>query len=354
MSVLVTDTTGVSYAEIRAGELNRLRPVPGDMRRGVGTNRRAVRHRRGLTVLTAVPETNVPVVNGAADASALSPAPKVPRDKGDADVAGVTAEGTVLALGSRSANRPSPALHALPWGADAWQDIEVPADFRLSFVAGSAGDTAYVTGGVGGASADPNAEERPALFAVDTARGTVTELPLPDGGPARRRRDRWRLSSIDPTVGRLEDGAFHDDVIVACASYGEAFEHEVLHAADRGRGAWSTLQLQVGEGALAQYVDGDRTGYAFTGFGNLWVSRAGGPWERTALRKRLTELLGASAREFRAGPAALVGGRLLLAADGAVVACAPDGGDPRVLCSYDEGTEIRCFVEPPAGGVGEA
>ncbi|MEV6331110.1 hypothetical protein [Streptomyces sp. NPDC051909] len=354
VSVLVTDTTGVSFAEIRAGELHRLHAVPGEMRKAVGTTRRAVRHRRGLTLLSRVPERKVPVLNGPGDASAALPAPELPRQRNEVTVSGVTAGGTVLAFGDWNTDRLSPDLYALPWGADAWQHIEVPEDFALAHLAGSDGDIAHVVGGVGRAPAVLLADRRPALFAVDTARGTVTELPLPVAGPARRRWDRWRLSGIDPAVGKFEDAAYHDDVLVASASYGEYFEYEVLHAVDRARGTWSTVQLRNGECARAQYVDARRTAYTVTSFGNLWISQAGGPWQRTPLRKRLAEVTGVSTRGFAAGPAAFVDGRLLIDADGAVVACEPDGTRPRVLHWYDEDTDILAFVEPPAGTVGAA
>ncbi|MFB9392471.1 hypothetical protein ACFPM3_20855 [Streptomyces coeruleoprunus] len=351
MSVLVADTAGVSYAEIRAGELHRLRPVPGDATRTVGTSRRAVRHERGLSVLAEVRESDVPLLAGSSpDASDLRPVPVTPGGPAPVVVNGVAADGTALA----TVEHPDPGrlqgpLYALPWGAAEWRRLRVPDTFSLLWVAGSDGGTVYVVGATGAPGASSVLEMRPALFAVDVAGGGVAELPLPARGPERPLRDRLRLESIDPSVGRLEHGAFRGDVLVANASYGEAFEYEVLHAVDRRRGTWSTARLRRDDAVADQWVDAHGTAYAVTSGAELWTSRGGGAWQRLALRPRLAGLLGVDAARAGLGAAAFVSGRLLMAAAGAIVSCAPDGTDPRVLCRYGGDVRVHTFVRPPAG-----
>ncbi len=354
MSVLVADTAGVSFAEIRAGGLRRLGPVPGDTRGAIGTPRRAVRHERGLSVVARVQESDVPLLTGrSADASDLRPVPVTPGGPAPALVSGVAADGTALAVVGerRYPERLDGDLYALPWGADAWRPVPMPADVSMMWVVGSQGTTVHVVGATGAPAAASVLEMRPALFAVDVAGGTVTELPLPAQGPARPLRDRLLPAGIDPSAGRLEQGAFHGDVLVANASYGEAFEYEVLHAVDRRSGMWSTVRLRRDDAVAEQYVDAARTAYAVTYGAELWTSRAGGPWRRTPLRARLAGLLGVPESRARLNAAGFVGGRLLLAAAGGVVACALDGTAGRVLCRHGDDARVRAFVQPPAGAV---
>ncbi|MFE0702188.1 hypothetical protein [Streptomyces sp. NPDC058872] len=351
VSVLVTDTTGVSFAEIRAGELHRLHPVPGRATGGVGSSHRAVRHARGLSVLTRIQESNVPLLTGPADGTGLLPVPVTPGGAAPTLCLGVTADGTALATVKDRDAFPAEALYALDWGAGEWRPVEVPPGFVLHEVVSSTDGVAHVVGGVSKDPADVLGGERPALFAVDTARGTVTELPLPAAGPARPRWTRWLLPGTGPGPAALEHGTFHDGVLVAALSYGHAFEYEVLHAVHRERGTWSTAELRRDEAVTAHGVDARGTAYAVTTFGNLWTSRAGGPWRRTSLRSRLAELLGAAPSREPVTRAAFADGRLLLAADGAVLALGPDGSGGRVLCRYDEGTTIHAFVTAPAGTV---
>ncbi|MEV6332198.1 hypothetical protein [Streptomyces sp. NPDC051909] len=349
VSVLVADTEGVLLAEVRAGALHRLHRMPGAAAKGPGVRVSAVRHDNGLTVVAPLAQSAVPLLAGPDDGSAPQPVPGIPDRPERPDVNGVGRDGTALVTveDRTTAHRLHGHLHALPWGAGEWIPVAVPTTFSLTNVVGTApapgsgGHLLYVTGATADAPGVSVHEMRPALFEVDPGRGTTTEVPLPGKGPERPLKDRLRLSGIDPAAGRLERGAFHRDVLVASASYGHAFEQQVLHAVDLATGRWSTARLREDDEPLDLWVTADGTARAVTAFGELWTSPEGRAWQRT-------RLAGLPPGELR--DAAFTDGRLLLVTEaGAVLEHTPHGsGEPRTLLGGG-GDRILAVVRPPAG-----
>lgn len=351
MSAIVADAGGMSYAELRAGELHQLHTIPYEASRTGGAIVRAVRHDRGLIVAASVSGSNVPLLTGSADGSGLRPAPGIPGAPQDpAMLNGVTWDGTALVTleGRVLTGRPEP-MHFLRWGSQEWTPLDVPEGCFHLCVVGSEGDKAYVVGGRGPRMAS-NVEMRPALFEVDFAKATVTELALPDAGPVLPRRHRLRGWGIDPAAGYLEHGAFNGDVLVANASYGYAFEWEVLHAISLSRGLWSAARLRRDSAVVEQHVAADGTAYAVTSDGDLWISHGAQTWQRTGLRSRMARVLGIPERSTVLQAVAFAGDRLLLATAKAVLSCAADGTAICVLAERGEGSaRILHFVRPPVG-----
>ncbi|MFE0037750.1 hypothetical protein [Streptomyces sp. NPDC059015] len=261
--------------------------------------------------------------------------------------------GTVLAtVERRTGHGYRHSMHFLRPEAAEWSDLDVPEAFLPLHVAGSLGETVYLTGGAWDADSAADRERKPALFAADLSEGVVTEVALPASGPAVPLRDRLRRNSRDPAFGLLGRGAYHEDVLVSSSSYGHAFEYDVLHAVDRAAGLWATARLRRDDQATELWVAADSTAYALTAFGDLWTSNAGRAWRRSDFRDRLMRVLGNSPGGFGLQAAAFTGDRLLLATARAVVECAADGAGIRVLCRRDEeAPRILSFLQPPAGSL---
>ncbi|MEU0374990.1 hypothetical protein ABZ070_33310 [Streptomyces sp. NPDC006283] len=352
MSAIIADTGGLAFAEVTDGAVRRLHPIPWELT----TDRSAVAaaatlHGGGLSIVARIAASNVPLLIGSADGTDLRPAPGIPGAQAHADVHGVSRDGTVLATAERrTAHGYRHSAHFLRPEAATWSDLEVPDTFRLLHVVGSDGDTVYLTGGAEDASEATDREQKPALFAADLSKGVVTEVGLPVSGPAVPLRDRLRWNSCDPAFGLLGRGTFHRNVLVTSSSHGHAFEYEVLHAVDRASGLWATARLRRDDHLAEQWVAADRTVHGLTGFGDLWTSDAGGAWRHTDFRDRLTRVLGSNTKSIGLQAAAFTGDRLLLATTQAVVECAADGTDLRILCRRDEGApRVLSFLRPPAG-----
>lgn len=348
LTVVLREGDDLVVAELTAGGLARPVRLPGcqipELR---GYRTEALRHDRGVSVLTPAADGGTPVyvADGPGEEFASLPAPPVPARHPGSFPARHPAAYRVLDDGTTVLLRPfsdeGATVLRLPWRATAWEEVPVPERYDVRGAAGTPEEPLVLCGG---RREGPDRSGESYLVPVLLTPG--------DGGDGWRETastERGRSSAslldrflADPRRGPFETVAGTGGLWCASAGFGDWGEHLLLHALDPAARSWSFVRSpdDLLAGIPAVTADGVT---AVTVRGRLLrYTRGRQRWASTDLRPALRGLGLPGTAEGRVGvvDAVVTGDRLVLVAgpcDGtwptgrAVCALSPDGTSAEVL-----------------------
>ncbi|MER7701902.1 hypothetical protein ABTX81_03225 [Kitasatospora sp. NPDC097605] len=359
-TVALREGNDLVLAELRDGGLVRRSRLPGCQVRGLRAYPvRIVRHDHGVSVVVASADGGAPVHVADGVGGAFATVPASPATDPQPGQYHVLRDGTTVLVGAEHWSTPLGrvrSVHRFPWGATAWERIDVPDRYLVLGATSTSEEPLVLTGG----RLEPpgrSGEERsvPVLLTPAPAGHGWREIdPAGWGRPSGGRRGRMQSALVvEPGTGAFVTAVGAGNLWCATTEFGLWWEHTVLHGMDSADRSWSFRARSNDIVAGRPSVTADGATVVMES-GQLWrYGRGTHRWTATDLAPVLRGLL-PGAPGVAVTDAVVAGDRLLLAVgpsgqelSRATVVCSlrPDGtGVETLYDAADPDHQVRALM----------